>query len=112
MLPPIHVPELGLVDHHIGTNERDGKTGAVGRRKLIQRLPRAVTLCARGTPGDRIDGLPLEAQNAPDVVAAKARGDIEVLFADPPEEKPAPAPAPQKPAAPNPPASNMPAVEE
>lgn len=78
MLPPIHVPELGLVEHVVGTNERDGKTGAVGRRKKRLHLPQSITLCARGTEGDRVDGLPLSVASSPEVVAAKARGDIDV----------------------------------
>ena len=82
MLPPMHVPELGLLEHRIGTNERDKRTGVVGRRKLVRQLPQTITLCAKGTPGDRVDRLPEGAARAVDVVAALRRGDIRLTVVE------------------------------
>lgn len=99
MLPPLTIPELGLTEHVVGTNERNAKTGAVGRRKVTQRLPQTVTLCAKGTPGDTAGPFPEAVATSPAVLAAKARGDISVNVV---EVKPPTAPAPAKPETPKP----------
>jgi hypothetical protein len=93
MLPPIHVPEAGLVSVITGVNVRDKRTGAVGRQKLQRNLPRAYTLTARGTPGDRVDGLPEGAAHSSEVLTARSRGDIDIIIADnAPAGEPPPAP--------------------
>jgi hypothetical protein len=86
MLPPIHVPELGLQEHVVGTRLRDPKSGASGFKKVTRRLPPSVTLAAKGTPGSRVDGLPEAVAASPEVLAAKARGDIRILVAGAPTQ--------------------------
>ena len=89
MLPPIHVPELGTVPMVLNTIDRNRHTGDVGRRKITRHTVQAVTLCAAGTPGSVLSGLPEGTASSPEVLAAKARGDILVTIVSDPAAEPA-----------------------
>lgn len=64
--------------HIVGVRDHDPETGERHVRAIPKRLPKSVTLMARGTPGDVAMGLPPGAANLPQVVALQAAGKLAV----------------------------------
>jgi hypothetical protein len=85
-LPHGVVPELasmsvvGTLDH-LTTGERP-------LRATKRAISGSLTLCAKGTDGDKIAGLPQSVLNAPEVIAAKARDAIEIIEVESPPKEP------------------------
>jgi hypothetical protein len=89
----LHLPELGRHKHVVVTNDRT-RDGEIGARRVEKLLPETITLCARGTPGDTRGGLPDTIERSPEVVAAKAKGLLEVILSAPPAAAAVPTPEP------------------
>lgn len=60
----------------VGVTELNKDTGEREVRALNKRLPGSLTLCAAGTEGSEIAGLPDKIARLPDVKRAKADGEL------------------------------------
>jgi hypothetical protein len=65
-----------------GSLRYHGKTGEKKVRGGMKRVSDSLTLLAKGKPGDCVMGLPPAVVRCPEVAAARARGDIEVIELD------------------------------